>query len=211
MYLCVLIESWTGRQRWYGAQNLTTKLESSPREQKGGREVVAGGCREVDRHKAWRADWDCQRLEGRICWMIRRSSEHRGDNTKPLRLGGGGGGLAPCSPPLGGRCCLHLRTSVTLGRPSASQNVNKSHQGCLRGASCLSTLRLIIQVGVKSKKRKDMVSNLLCCRPPPPPLLPPDAPTGLPECFSADITVQRPGKPISPRALPFPSPCFLPW
>lgn len=24
-----------GRQRWYGAQNLTTKLESSPREQKG--------------------------------------------------------------------------------------------------------------------------------------------------------------------------------
>ena len=31
----VLIESWMGRHRWYGDQDLTTKLESSPREQKG--------------------------------------------------------------------------------------------------------------------------------------------------------------------------------
>lgn len=57
-------------------------------------------------------------------------------------------------------------------------------------ASLLAFLHpLIIQVGVKSLKKKRINSNLLCFHPP----------TGLQECFSADITAQRPGKPISPQ------------
>ncbi|KAI4815052.1 hypothetical protein KUCAC02_005218 [Chaenocephalus aceratus] len=44
------------------------------------------------------------------------------------------------------------------------------------------------------------MSNLLCSHPP----------TGLPECFSADITAQRPGKPISPLLYHSPLPASCP-
>ena len=82
-------------------------------------------------------------------------------------------------------------------------HVNRAHQGSLQGACSLSTFPSWLsrwEWNLTWKKKMDKTSNLLGSHPW----------RGLPECFSADITAQRPGKPISPSLYHSPLPASCP-
>jgi len=96
----------------------------------------------------------------------------------------------------------HLHTSVNGAQCKVHDlTCNKLNYGLLQGVCRLSTCPPLAPhyPGGNEIKKSPTCSAL----PPPPP-------TGLPECFSADITAQRPGKPISPLLYHSPLPASCP-
>jgi len=146
------------------------------------------GGRENDRLKAWWADWSFQQLGGR--WSAEVFSISRWDQN-----------ILICAynylQSLGLRfswdfwdwkrtcACTKKCVAGLRGQQSMTWHVNKlhqdSHQGVAVSLSPLWLSRWDLNIYKKIK------TNLHCFHPP----------MGLPECFSADITSQRPGKPIS--------------